>query len=100
MLSSFQSSGLLDNPIVSNEKKDFISKASISRKEARKTDAIGKDYPDIKQLVCLANLESLNAHLISEKNSQEQRVKKLNKVAIGQMKILLTNTNLKRLEEK
>jgi hypothetical protein len=59
-----------------------------------------RDYADVNQLVCLANLESLNAHLISENILQEQRVEKLNKVAIGQMKILLTDTNIKRLKEK
>jgi hypothetical protein len=58
-----------------------------------------RDYADVNQLVCLANLESLNAHFINENISQEQRVKKLNKVAIGQMKILLHDINIKRLEK-
>ena len=57
-----------------------------------------RDYADVYQLVCLANLESLNAHFINENISQEQRVEKLNEVAIKQMSILLTDKNIKRLE--
>jgi len=48
-----------------------------------------RDYADVNQLVCLANLESLNAHLINENISQSERIEKLNKVAIKQMNILL-----------
>ena len=50
-----------------------------------------RDYADVYQLVCLANLESLNAHFINENIPQVQRVKKLNEVAIKQMSILLTH---------
>jgi len=57
-----------------------------------------RDYADIYQLVCLANLESLNAHFINENIPQVQRVKKLNEVAIKQMSILLSDNNMKRLE--
>ncbi len=59
-----------------------------------------RDYADVNQLVCLANLESLNAHFISENISQEKRVEKLNKVAISQMKILLNDKNIKKLKQK
>lgn len=57
-----------------------------------------RDYADVYQLVCLANLESLNAHFINENIPQVQRVKKLNEVAIKQMSILLSDNNMKRLE--
>jgi hypothetical protein len=57
-----------------------------------------RDYADVNQLVCLANLESLNAHLISEDVPQKERIKKLNKIAINQMNILLDDKNIKRLE--
>ncbi len=57
-----------------------------------------RDFADVNQLVCLANLESLNAHFISEYMSQDKRVEKLNKVAIKQMKILLNDKNMKKLE--
>ena len=57
-----------------------------------------RDYADVNQLVCLANLESLNAHFISENVPQNERVEKLNKVAIKQMNILLKDTSIKKLE--
>lgn len=47
-----------------------------------------RDEADVNQLVCLANLESLNAHFINEGLPQSTRLSKLNNVAIGQMKIL------------
>ena len=59
-----------------------------------------RDYADVYQLVCLANLESLNAHFINENIPQAQRVTKLNEVAIKQMSILLSDNNMKRLESK
>ncbi len=58
-----------------------------------------RDYADVYQLVCLANLESLNAHFIHENIPQAQRVTKLNEVAIKQMSILLSDNNMKRLEK-
>ena len=57
-----------------------------------------RDYADVNQLVCLANLESFNAHFITEGLSQDKRVEKLNKVAIGQMEILLGDKSMKKLE--
>jgi len=57
-----------------------------------------RDYADVYQLVCLANLESLNAHFITENISQEQRVQKLNEVAIKQMEILLADVSIKKIE--
>jgi len=59
-----------------------------------------RDQADVNQLVCLANLESLNAHLIMEGISQKERVEKLNKVAISQMNILLGDKSIKKLESK
>ena len=52
-----------------------------------------RDYADIAQLICLANLESLNAVLIEEKLSQPQRLARLNQVAIKQMRILCEEKN-------
>ncbi len=50
-----------------------------------------RDYADISQLICLSNLESLNAVWIEENLSQSKRIEKLNKTAITQMKILTSN---------
>ncbi len=51
-----------------------------------------RDYANMSQLVCLANLENLNAVFINEEMEQGARLKKLNEIAIGQMKILLQDT--------
>ena len=59
-----------------------------------------RDYADVSQLVCLANLETLNAHFINEGKSQAERLQILNKTAISQMKILTMDNNIKRLEDK
>jgi hypothetical protein len=59
-----------------------------------------RDYANVNQLVCLANLESLNAHFISEQIPSSERIIKLNKIAINQMKILVQHGSIKRLENK
>lgn len=41
-----------------------------------------RDYANISQLVCLSNLENLNAHFIEEGVPQTERLEKLNKIAI------------------
>jgi hypothetical protein len=48
-----------------------------------------RDYANVSQLICLSNLESLNAVLINDGMEQSQRLEKLNKIAISQMKILV-----------
>ena len=47
-----------------------------------------RDFATINELICLSNLENLNAVFINEKLSQKERLIKLNKIAIQQMKIL------------
>jgi len=47
-----------------------------------------RDYAEVSQLICLSNLENLNAFLIEEGLSQSDRLIQLNKAAIKQMKIL------------
>jgi hypothetical protein len=56
-----------------------------------------RDMATIEQLVVLSNLESINAVLIHQGLSQSERLLQLNQVAITQMKSLLGNTQLKRL---
>ena len=58
-----------------------------------------RDEADVNQLVCLANMESLNAHFINEKISQKERLQKLNKIAIEQMKILSRKTIENRVKK-
>jgi len=59
-----------------------------------------RDYADISQLVCLSNLENLNAHFIQEKLPQPERLTKLNAIAIQQMKLLTTDSSVKQIESK
>ena len=47
-----------------------------------------RDYASINELICLANLESLNSVFINDGISQSIRLERLNKIAISQMKIL------------
>ncbi len=57
-----------------------------------------RDYADISQLVCLSNLENLNALFINEELPQAERLTKLNKIAIQQMRLLTDDPRIKKLE--
>ena len=57
-----------------------------------------RDYADMSQLVCLSNLENLNALFIQEKMPQDERLRRLNEVAIHQMKLLTQDSRIKQLE--
>jgi len=58
-----------------------------------------RDEASIEQLVVLSNMESINALLIEQGLSQNERLVQLNKVAITQMKSLLSNNILKSLKK-
>ncbi len=47
-----------------------------------------RDYASINELICLSNMENINAVLIEDGLSQQERSIKLNKIAIHQMSIL------------
>ncbi len=47
-----------------------------------------RDYATINQLICLSNMENLNAVFINEGISQRERLIKLNQIAIQQMAVL------------
>ena len=55
-----------------------------------------RDYATINQLICLSNMENLNSVFINEGLAQSERLEKLNKIAIQQMKVL-ENVDDKRL---
>ena len=55
-----------------------------------------RDYASINQLICLSNMENLNAVFINEGLAQSERLEKLNKIAIHQMKVL-ENVDDKRI---
>jgi hypothetical protein len=93
-----------ENLIYANEA-DLLNVAlfGITAKEWReknrgKTGNV-RDYSAVEQLVCLSNLESLNALFIKQGMGQSERLKSLNEIAIDQMRSLLKhgNDNIKRL---
>ncbi len=47
-----------------------------------------RDYATINELICLSNMENLNALFINENMLQSERLAKLNQIAIQQMKVL------------
>ena len=56
-----------------------------------------RDYASINELICLSNMENLNAVFIQEGLEQKERLIKLNKIAIQQMSILQDVENRKVL---
>ena len=57
-----------------------------------------RDYATINQLICLSNLENLNAVFISDGIPQRKRLIRLNQIAIRQMSILEEVENRKLLK--
>ncbi|MHB0878775.1 MAG: KilA-N domain-containing protein [Anaerolineae bacterium] len=57
-----------------------------------------RDYAGISQLVCLSNLENMNAHFIQEDLPQAERLRKLNQIAIHQMRLLTDDAAVRKLE--
>jgi hypothetical protein len=83
---------------------DVLNKAlfGLTAKEWReknpKEDGNIRDEASVVQLVCLANLESLNAEFIRQNLSQAVRLARLNEIAIVQMRSLLNQPTLKKLK--
>ena len=51
-----------------------------------------RDYATINELICLSNMENINAVLINDGVPQVERLIKLNQIAIQQMQVLEGNT--------
>lgn len=47
-----------------------------------------RDYASINELICLSNMENLNAVFINDGIPQSERLIKLNQIGIQQMRIL------------
>ena len=47
-----------------------------------------RDYATVNQLICLSNMENINAVMINDGVPQSARLRKLNEIAIQQMRIL------------
>lgn len=56
-----------------------------------------RDYASINELICLSNMESLNAVFIKDRLAQSERLIKLNQIAIQQMTVLENVENKKIL---
>ena len=82
---------------------DLLNKAlfGMTAKEWRednpKKEGNIRDYATVHQLVCLSNLESLNAEYIKDGLPQSKRLRKLNTVAITQMKSLMNISTINKL---
>lgn len=55
-----------------------------------------RDYATINKLICLSNMENLNAVFIEQCMTQRERLVKLNQITIHQMSILESGDNSSR----
>ena len=95
-----------DATIVYATEADVLNKAlfGLTAKEWRDKnpdlDGNMREYISVSQLVCLANLENLNAEYIRAGVPQGQRLLQLNASAINQMRSLLGNPIVKKLASR
>ena len=73
--------------------------AKTWREQNQRSEGNIRDNATIEQLIVLTNLESLNAELIKENISPEERLIKLNRIAIEQLNILIKSKSIKELKE-
>jgi hypothetical protein len=78
----------------------FGKTAAEWRAEDRSRKGNIRDDANVAQLICLSNLENLNALFIKEGREQRDRLKKLNQIAIEQMKLLVDDGSVKKIEGK
>jgi len=57
-----------------------------------------RDYATINELICLSNMENINAVLINDGMPQGKRLLKLNQIAILQMQVFEDNESRKLLK--
>lgn len=76
----------------------FGKTAKQWRDENPKKEGNVRDYANVTQLVCLANLENLNAHFIQQALPQEERLRLLNNTAIQQMRLLTSDKQREQLK--
>lgn len=81
--------------IIYAEEADVLNVAlfGITAKQWREKNPYSKgnirDYASLNELICLSNMENINAVLINDGVSQKDRLIKLNQIAIQQMQILM-----------
>lgn len=76
----------------------FGKTAAQWRKENPESEGNIRDYATIEQLLVMANIESMNAEFIRMGLPQNERLLKLNQIAIAQLKSLVENQNIKKLK--
>lgn len=74
------------------------NKAKKWRDRNAEKDGNIRDYATLEQLVVLSNMESINALLIRQDLTQNERLTQLNKAAITQMKSLVESKAMKKLK--
>ena len=79
-----------------------VAMFGITAKEWREQNKDSKgnmrDFASINELICLSNMENLNALFIQENMTQRERLIKLNRIAIQQMTVLKDVENKKLLK--
>lgn len=55
-----------------------------------------RDYATVNELICLSNMENLNAVFIEQGIPQSERLVKLNQIAIHQMSVLESRDDSER----
>ena len=77
------------NPIASRARSMYVCMYVCMWRDAHPDDKGNiRDYATINQLICLSNMENLNAVFINEGMPQQERLHKLNQIAIQQMTVL------------
>lgn len=76
----------------------FGKTAKQWREENPKQKGNIRDYATINELICISNLENINAVFINDGLSQSERLIRLNKIAINQMLVLEEVSNKKLLK--
>ena len=76
----------------------FGQTAATWRNNNKNEDGNIRDHATLEQLVVLTNLESINSVLIRQNLQQPERLKKINDIAITQMKSLLNSSGMKKLK--
>jgi predicted nucleotidyltransferase len=68
----------------------FGKTAKEWREENPELEGNIRDHAHLNELICLSNLENINALFINEEINQSERLIKLNQIAIKQIKLLKT----------
>ena len=57
-----------------------------------------REYATVEQLLVLANIEGMNAELIHMRLAQSERLKRLNEIAIRQMRVLTATPAVRQIK--